>query len=46
MSIIELKDGAKTSYKVTKHVPELYLSDTKFFNNKEDALKQFKEWLE
>jgi hypothetical protein len=45
VSIIELKDNGK-KFKVTKRVPDMSISDTKFFDSKEDALKQFKTWLE
>jgi hypothetical protein len=44
VSIIELKDNGK-KYKVTKRVPDLSISDTKFFDSKEEAILQFKEWL-
>ena len=45
VSIIELRDNGKR-FKVTKRVPGLLISDTKLFETKEEALKQFEEWLE
>jgi len=44
VSIIELKDNGK-KYKVTRSIPEMSINDTKVFDSKEDALKQFNEWL-
>jgi hypothetical protein len=38
-------DGVK-KYKVTRRMPEYYVAETKVFDNKEDALKQFNEWLQ
>jgi hypothetical protein len=44
LKVLKHKDGLK--YKVTRRLPEYYTSETKIFNNKEEALKQFHEWLE
>lgn len=46
VSIIELirKDEVK-KYKVTRRIPELLVSETKIFDTKEEAKKQFDEWL-
>lgn len=46
VSIIELEENGVLVYKVTKRVPELYVSETKVFKKKKDALKQFRQWLE
>ena len=37
-------DG-KTMYKVTRRLPALLVSETKIFMSKNDAFKQFEEWL-
>lgn len=37
-------DGAR-KYKVTRRVPEHYVADTKMFDDLDDALRQFNEWL-
>jgi len=33
-------------FKVTRHIPDFSVSETKLFDSKEEALKQFNEWLE
>jgi len=33
-------------FKVTRRVPYLSVSETKIFESKEEAKKQFDEWLE
>ena len=45
VSIMEIENGGKR-YKVTKRVPELNVSETKVFESKKEAKKQFEEWLE
>ena len=45
-SIIELKENGEIKYKVTKRIPYLSVSETKIFKSKEEAKKQFYEWLE
>ncbi len=44
ISIIELKNNKKR-YKVTRKISELSITETKFFEKKEEATKQFEEWL-
>ena len=44
VSIVELKANGK-KYKVTRKIPELFVSEAKFFETKEEAKKQFEEWL-
>lgn len=46
VSIIELKQNGKTKYKVTKRLPSMSVAETKFLDSKEEAKKQFDEWLE
>jgi hypothetical protein len=46
VSIIEIKEKTLIRYKVTKRIPEFYISETKIFKTKKEALKQFNEWLE
>lgn len=46
VSFIELIDEEGKKFKVTKRVPELNVAETKIFNSKEEAKKQFEEWLE
>ena len=46
VSIIELQENGKKKFKVTRRVPALSVSETKIFDNIEEAKKQFDEWLE
>ncbi|MBU0929534.1 MAG: hypothetical protein KJ623_00490 [Nanoarchaeota archaeon] len=45
VSIIELKDDIGIKFKVTRRIPKLSVSETKMFKTKEEAKKQFDEWL-
>ena len=45
VSMIVLKDGDDVRYKVTRRFCSHYVAETKIFDNKEDALRQFNEWL-
>jgi len=45
ISIIELENTVGKKYKVTRSIPDLLVSETKFFRNKTDAENQIKEWL-
>jgi len=45
VSIIELKNDGAKKFKVTRRIPELSVAETKFFRTKEEAKKQFDEWL-
>ncbi|MBI2564587.1 hypothetical protein HYV79_01195 [Candidatus Woesearchaeota archaeon] len=46
VSIIELRENGSLKYKVTRHLPKFSVAETKMFNNKEKAKKQFEEWLQ
>jgi hypothetical protein len=43
---MEFQNDEGKKYKVTKRVPEMSVSDTKMFRNKDEAKRQFEEWLE
>ncbi len=43
---MELASPKGIQYKVTKRMPELLVAETKIFNSKDDAKKQFDEWLQ
>ncbi len=45
VSIIEIENDVGKKYKVTRHMPEMAVSETKIFRTLEDAKKQFDEWL-
>ena len=45
ISIMELEYENGKKYKVTRHNPKMSVLETKFFLSKEDAKKQFEEWL-
>ncbi|MGV8172041.1 MAG: hypothetical protein ACP5OA_05090 [Candidatus Woesearchaeota archaeon] len=45
VSMIMLKDGDVVKYKVTRRFSEYYIAETKIFDDKDDALRQFNEWL-
>ena len=45
VSIIELHDAENVSYKVTRRLAEMEVAETKIFSSKEEAKKQFEEWL-
>lgn len=44
--IIEIENDVGKKYKVTRRVPEMSVAETKVFRSKEEAKKQFDEWLE
>lgn len=46
ISLLEVENSEGMKYKVTRTIPELSVSETKMFKDKEEALKQFNEWLE
>lgn len=43
--IIEVEDQFGKKYKVTRRLPDLSVAETKVFRSKEEAKKQFEEWL-
>ena len=45
VSIMELEEENRIKYKVTRRIPELSVAETKIFNSKEEAKRQFEEWL-
>ena len=45
VSIIEIDYGDKIKFKVTRRLAEMEVAETKVFESKEDAKKQFEEWL-
>lgn len=45
VSIIKFQDETGTKFKVTRRVSEESVAETKIFNSKEKAKKQFEEWL-
>ena len=46
ISIAEFKNQKGKKYKVTRRLPDLSVSETKIFRSKEEAKKQFDDWLE
>jgi hypothetical protein len=44
VSIMELTNGIK-KYKVTRRIPEMKVAETKMFDSKDKAKKQFEIWL-
>lgn len=46
VSIMEISKDGENLYKVTRRLAELSVAETKIFNKKEDAKKQFEEWLQ
>ncbi len=46
VSIKEFQSKKGKKYKVTRRFLEMKIAETKMFDNKEEALKQFNEWLE
>jgi len=46
ISIMEVGEGKNKSYKITRRMPDMLVAETKIFNSKEEAKKQFNEWLE
>ena len=45
VSIIEFENDVGKKYKVTRRLPYMSVAETKVFKKKEDAKKQFEEWL-
>ena len=46
VSIIGIENAIGKKYKVTRRIPEMSVSETRVFRSKEEAKKQFDEWLE
>jgi len=45
VTIKEFQSKSGKKYKVTRRLLEIKVAETKMFTNKEEALKQFNEWL-
>lgn len=45
ISIIEYEDYTGKRYKVTRRLPDMSVAETKIFKSKEEAKKQFDDWL-
>lgn len=45
ISLLELKDYEGEKFKVTRSIPALRVHETKIFGTKEEAKRQFEEWL-
>jgi len=45
ISIIELENHKGRKFKVTRRMPDMVVAETKFFRSKEEAKKQFDDWL-
>jgi len=45
ISIIEYRINEDKMYKVTRRMPTMLVAETKIFKSKEEAKKQFEEWL-
>ena len=45
ITIMELRNGVEKKYEVTRRFPSLAVSETKLFRTREEARKQFDEWL-
>jgi len=37
-------ENGKLVYKVTRHLPDFSVSETKLFDNEKDAVTQFEKW--
>ena len=46
VSFKELKEGGKTTYKVTRRRPDLFVSETRILKTKKEALIQLLAWLQ
>ncbi|HLC80764.1 MAG TPA: hypothetical protein VJG31_03245 [Candidatus Nanoarchaeia archaeon] len=45
VSIMRLENSAGIKFKVTRKMPTLYIAETRMFTSKEEAKRQFDEWL-
>lgn len=45
VSIIQIQEGKSLKYKVTRRIVEMSVAETKIFNSKEEAKRQFETWL-
>ena len=42
---MEIREENTIKYKVTRRMPSMSIAETKVFNSKIEAIRQFKEWL-
>ena len=45
ITLMEFENNIGKKYKVTRRIPELYVAETKIFKAKEEAKRQFDEWI-
>lgn len=45
VSIMEIQDEEGVKFKVTRRLTEMSVAETKVFNSKEEAKRQFDQWL-
>lgn len=45
ISIMEYENHEGKKYKVTRRLPDMSVAETKIFESKEEAKKQFEDWL-
>lgn len=45
ISFAELENTVGKLFEVTRRLPELAVAETKMFRSKEEAVRQFNEWL-
>jgi len=45
ISFMEFKNNKGKKFKLTRRLPNLSVSETKFFRSKKKAKKQFDDWL-
>lgn len=46
VSILKIENTIGKKYKVTRRLSDFSIAETKIFRLKEDAIKQFQEWLQ
>ncbi len=45
VSLTAFEDEEGKKYKVTRRMPNMSVAETKFFKSKDEAKKQYEEWL-
>ena len=46
VSISEFETGKGSQWKVTRRLPGMAVAETKVFSSKEEAMRQYEEWLQ
>ncbi len=46
VSIVEFQNDVGKKFKVTRRIPSIAVAETKVFISKEEAKKQFEDWLD